>query len=61
MPAIALVLQPDDLGVVQEAIQDGAGGLRVASILERLAEIRGLPEVITIDNGPEYASCALDE
>jgi putative transposase len=29
--------------------------------LERLAEIRGLPEVITIDNGPEFAGRALDE
>jgi len=26
-----------------------------------LAEIRGLPRVITMDNGPEFASRALDE
>ena len=30
-------------------------------MLERLAETRGLPEVITIDNGPEFAGRALDE
>ena len=30
-------------------------------VLERLAEITGLPEVITIDNGPEFAGKALDE
>lgn len=35
-------------------------GLRVASVLERLAEMRGLPRAITVDNGPEFASRALD-
>ncbi len=30
-------------------------------MLERLAELRGLPEVITIDNGPEFASKIPDE
>jgi len=29
--------------------------------LERLSETRELPEVITIDNGPEFAGKALDE
>ena len=29
--------------------------------MEKLAEIRGLPEFITIDNGPEFVSRALDE
>ena len=29
--------------------------------MERLAEARGLPEVITVDNGPEFAGKALDE
>jgi putative transposase len=33
----------------------------VASVLERLGELRGLPEVITVDNGPEFAGRALDE
>lgn len=37
----------------------GAG--RVIQVLERLAEIRGLPEVITTDNGPEFTSKVLDE
>lgn len=35
-------------------------GERVARILERLAMIRGLPAVITVDNGPEFAGKALD-
>jgi putative transposase len=30
-------------------------------MLVKLAEIRGLPEVITIDNGPEFTCRALDE
>ena len=33
----------------------------MVSVLERLAETRGLPEVITIDNGPEFAGKILDE
>ena len=36
-------------------------GARVVNVLERLAEIRGLPEVITVDNGPEFAGKVLDE
>ena len=31
------------------------------SVLERLAETRGLPNVITTDNGPEFTGRALDE
>jgi len=42
-------------------VDTSLGGRRVVSVLERLAEIRGLPEVITIDNGPEFAGKALDE
>lgn len=34
---------------------------RVVEVLERLAETRGLPEVITVDNGPEFAGKTLDE
>lgn len=34
---------------------------RVVQVLERLAELRGLPEVITVDNGPEFAGKVLDE
>jgi putative transposase len=37
------------------------GGRRVVGVLDRLAEIRGLPEVIKIDNGPEFAGKVLDE
>jgi len=35
-------------------------GLRVTRVLDRLAETRGLPEVITVDNGPEFISKAMD-
>ena len=30
-------------------------------VLERLADTWGLPEVITVDNGPEFAGKAMDE
>lgn len=36
-------------------------GGRVVSVLERLAESRGLPQSVTVDNGPEFVSKALDE
>lgn len=36
-------------------------GVRVARVLSRLALERGLPDVITVDNGPEFAGKALDE
>jgi putative transposase len=36
-------------------------GRRVVSVLERLAECRGLPQSVTVDNGPEFVSRALDE
>ena len=42
-------------------VDTSLGGRRVVAVLERLAETRGLPEVITIDNGPEFAGRALDE
>jgi len=42
-------------------VDTSMGGARVVSVLERLSDIRGLPEVITVDNGPEFASRALDE
>lgn len=34
---------------------------RVVRVLDELAEGRGLPEEIVVDNGPEFASKALDE
>lgn len=42
-------------------VDTSLGGRRVVNVLERLAELRGLPEVITIDNGPEFAGKVLDE
>ena len=42
-------------------VDNSLGGDRVVNVLERLSETRGLPEVITIDNGPEFAGKALDE
>ena len=36
-------------------------GTRVVRVLDELAEARGLPETIVIDNGPEFTSRALDE
>jgi putative transposase len=36
-------------------------GKRVTAMLERLAECRGLPGSITVDNGPEFAGKILDE
>jgi len=35
-------------------------GERVGRVLDRIALTRGLPEVITVDNGPEFAGKALD-
>jgi putative transposase len=42
-------------------VDTSLGGRRVAQVLERLEQTRGLPEVITVDNGPEFAGKALDE
>jgi putative transposase len=42
-------------------VDTSLGGVRVVDVLDRLADTRGLPEVITMDNGPEFAGRALDE
>jgi len=42
-------------------VDTSIGGRRVVGVLEKLAESRGLPEVITMDNGPEFAGRVLDE
>lgn len=42
-------------------VDTSLGGNRVVSVLEKLSETRGLPEVITMDNGPEFTGKALDE
>jgi putative transposase len=36
-------------------------GVRVVRVLERLAEIRGLPREVILDNGPEMIGKALDQ
>lgn len=36
-------------------------GLRVSRVLERLRASRGLPDVIKVDNGPEFAGKDLDQ
>ncbi len=36
-------------------------GVRIVRVLDRLAEVRGLPETIVVDNGPEFAGRTLDE
>lgn len=36
-------------------------GARVITVLERLVAERGAPEVVVIDNGPEFAGRALDQ
>ena len=42
-------------------VDTSLSGARVVGVLERLAETRGLPEVITVDNGPEFAGKVMDE
>ena len=42
-------------------VDTSLGGARVVSVLERLSQTRGLPDVITLDNGPEFAGRHLDE
>jgi transposase InsO family protein len=44
-----------------EDVDTSLGGARVVNVLERLAATRGLPEAITMDNGPEFAGRHLDE
>ena len=41
-------------------VDTSLGGARVVDVLERLADLRGLPEAITVDNGPEFAGKTLD-
>lgn len=36
-------------------------GLRVQGVLDRLADSRGLPQSITVDNGPEFDGQVLDK
>ena len=42
-------------------VDTSIGGKRVASVLSEIASVRGLPEHIVVDNGPEFISNAMDE
>lgn len=41
-------------------VDSSLNGKRVVQTLEKLAAMRGLPEVITVDNGPEFSGKTLD-
>lgn len=46
------------IGISKEAeaeVDTSLFGLRMKQVLQRLAEMRGLPVSITVDNGPEFA------
>ena len=59
MPIFTELTCPRECPVIE--VDTSLGGAKVVSMLERLAETRGLPNVITTDNGPEFAGRALDE
>jgi putative transposase len=42
------------------AVDSSLSGQRVAAVLEEVARAQGKPEVIAVDNGPEFVSKALD-
>lgn len=52
----------DDCSRESPAIEVGTSlpGKRVTRVLNRLAESRGLPDAIVVDNGPEFSGSALD-
>jgi putative transposase len=41
-------------------VDTSINGIRVTRILNEISQIQGLPEIIIIDNGPEFISNALD-
>ncbi len=41
-------------------VDTSINGRRVAGVLERLADLRGLPASITVDHGPEFEGQVLD-
>lgn len=45
---------------LQIEIDTSINGVRVARILTEISQIQGLPEIIVIDNGPEFIGKALD-
>lgn len=42
-------------------VDTSINGVRVTNILNRTAYMRSLPEIITIDNGPEFTGKAMDD
>lgn len=42
-------------------VDTSINGRRVTAVLDRLAEVRGLPRSITVDHGPEFEGQVLDE
>ena len=48
-------------GCLAIEVDTSLGGARVVAVLDRLAETKGLPRTITMDNGPEFTSRCLDE
>ena len=42
-------------------VDTSIGGRRVTAVLSEVTSVRGLPENIVIDNGPEFISNAMDE
>ena len=41
-------------------VDTSINGQRVCNVLERIAWLKGMPEMITVDNGPEFIGKALD-
>ena len=47
-------------GALPFTTEDPQTDARVVRVLERLRELRGLPQILVMDNGPEFAGQALD-
>lgn len=41
-------------------VDTSIGGKRVAGVLSRISALKGLPQTISVDNGPEFISNAMD-
>lgn len=41
-------------------VDTSSNGNRVCSVLEKIAWFKGMPEMITVDNGPEFIGKVLD-
>lgn len=42
-------------------VDTSINGVRVTHVLERIGQRRGLPKILVVDNGPEFAGKVLDE